>query len=435
MHRCMKFPLRHLALFVTESCNLACEYCYAAGREGRHIDPSLAQAALEYALGPGNASPSVTITFWGGEPLLQFDAIVRLVRSAETLARDHGKSVHFVLPTNVTLLEEAHIAFFLDHRVGISLSLDGGERAQALRPTARGASSFPIILDKLELIARRYGKYLPPVRMTVSPATVADFVKNVRFFLDRGFDRIYFAPVVEAIWTPEALDLLEAGQIALLDVWVDLLRQGRRLGFHTWDRALTALRLQRLGARPADPPVPCGAGTSMLAVDIYGNFYPCHRFVFYDKPAQTMALGTVSEGGPDPEKQALYASLKRSDFASSSTTCAACALAPRCQEMCPAINYALQGDVTRVDQRLCRLAEIEARIVDRIDRLASRVPELEAYVEALEARAMARIRGAEPLHWYHRADEADVDALASRAAQVLSRLRGSHTRRLEGHDG
>ncbi len=423
----MRIPLRHLALFVTESCNLACPYCYAARREGRHIDPSLAEHALALALGPDNPAPTVTVTFWGGEPLLRYDLIVDLVRFAEKAARGAGKQVRFSLPTNTTLLEEAHLTFFQAHRVALSLSLDGGPRAQALRMTTRGASSFDLVLEKLDLIAHRYERRLPPVRMTVSPETVPGFVENVMFFLDRGFDRLFFAPVVEAAWSDETFGAFEAGQSALVDLWVAALRQGRRVGFHTWDRAVARSRLRRKGILSGDMSVPCRAGSTMLAVDIHGDIYPCHRFVFYDKAARAMSLGNVADGGPDQEKRAFYAGMTRATFASSTVACRDCPLSSRCFQACPALNYALRGELETVDDRLCKLAAIEARIADKIETVSRSVPELAAYLERLEARA---ISSRDPSSfWYHQVDEADVERLARKAEELLARLGRNAIRR------
>ncbi len=430
----MNLPVRHLALYVTEACNLACAYCFASQRAGRHTDPGVAERALRLVLGPANAAPTVTVTFWGGEPLLQFDAIVHLVDLAEQVARKNGKRVRFALPTNTTLLHEDHIAFFQAHRVALSLSLDGDAAAQALRPSASGKSTVPVVTEKVALIARRYTRR-PPVRMTVSPQNVEAFEHNARFFLEQGFDRLYFAPAVEAEWSDAAFAAFSRGQAGLVTWWVRALESGRAVGFDSWDRALAAAMLQEKGLLPRDLRLPCGAGASMLAVDIHGRFFPCHRFVFYDPDGRLSCLGHVDQGLPGSDTRTAYAQMTRSRFRTRSVACQACPRATQCMQFCPALNLKLTGDLFLVDERLCRFARIEAEIVEEIRERAATSKALAAYLDRLEARA---IRGKPPAEgtptWYTGLEEQDVDRIAGRAATLLDHLRARRRKASPGHE-
>jgi uncharacterized protein len=193
--------LQQLGLFVTESCNLACAYCFAANMERHFIDPQLGKRAIDFLFDETNEAKDLSLTFWGGEPLLAFDLVRDLIIYAQEKAAITDKKLHIAIPTNVTLLTEEMIDFFQERDVQISLSLDGDEAAQSLRKMHSGKSTFPVIVEKLDLIRKRYTKQLPGVRMTICPDTVGDFYHNVRFFIDRGFRSVYFAPVVEADWT------------------------------------------------------------------------------------------------------------------------------------------------------------------------------------------------------------------------------------------
>ena len=150
-------PLGHLALFVTERCNLACEYCFAANMEGRDIDEGLARRAIGLLVGPGNPARRVGLSFWGGEPLVRFELVERLVRHARDEAARHGKKLRLSLPTNVTLLEDRMLDLFDAHDVALSLSCDGDEHAQGLRGTRGGGSTFARVAGWLERLGQRYG--------------------------------------------------------------------------------------------------------------------------------------------------------------------------------------------------------------------------------------------------------------------------------------
>ena len=417
--------VRQLGLFITESCNLACPYCFAANMEGRFMPAQLARRALELVLGPDNSAMQVGVTFWGGEPLLRFELLQELVLHARQQAQRHGKRLLLALPTNVTLLTDEVVNFLQQHEVRLSLSLDGGAAAQGLRRTHGGQSSYEVVLQKLELVARRYPDRLPPVRMTITPQTAGELYHNVRFFLDRGFGQVYFAPVAEAAWGRAELEQLAAGQLRLAELWLERLEAGQALpSFPAWDKVLARRELVRRGQLPAGGRgVSCGAGSAMLAVDIHGDIYPCHRFVFYDKQRRGLRLGHVDQGLPEREHCAAVARVDSARLGTDEQRCAACHEAERCFNVCPALNYALGGEVHRVDRRLCRLMALDHDVADQIERRALGTPAYERYME----QRLLRTYGPSGLSatmaaLFERLDQDDEQRLAQRAEQIMARI-------------
>jgi uncharacterized protein len=422
-------PLRQLGLFVTESCNLACPYCFAANMERRFVDEGLARAAIDLLLSEDNEAEQVGLTLWGGEPLLAFELIRRLVPYARSRADALGKQLGVAIPTNVTLLTGEMVDWLRQHDVRLSLSLDGAEAAQARRLTAGGRSSWPVVQEKLRLIHERYGDRLPGVRMTVSPQTAGDFHTNVRFFLDQGFRQVYFAPVVEAPWSEAELAAYEAGQLQLAERWLDeILSTGRRVCFNSWDKALAWRELRRRAdgqlEQPEERNIICGAGTAMLAVDIDGRIFPCHRFVFYDKERRAEALGTVAGGLPSAERIRPYQRLDPARLGTAERLCARCEHAARCFNTCPALNYALTGAIDGVHERQCQLALVEERVVDAIEARAGDDEHFRRYVEEFLMKVYSGPGGlsASVTALFTRLEEADPDELADRAAAILEGL-------------
>ncbi len=415
--------VRHLALYLTESCNLACSYCFAANMERQPIDEGLARDALDRLLfSPSNPAKEVSVTFWGGEPLLAFDLLRSLVLYAERRAKETGRTVRFGTPTNLTLLTETMLDFLVDHQVGISLSLDGGERAQGLRPLRGGKSSFPLVVDKLDLLKRRLGKRLPGVRMTVTPETAGDLVQNVSFFLDRGFRSVYFAAVAEAAWSPQDLALYEQQQRQLALSWIESLRTGRRWLSTSWNKSLARRELRRRGAYGGEQAVMCGAGTTMLAVDIYGDVFPCHRFAFYDKAARSHALGNVRDlSAVSPAVPQLVIDPARIRAPSEDPGCPTHGNAY--QQICPALNCALCGDLHRVHPRLGALAAVEERVLDSIE---AQVCDESAFRDFVENVLLPSYRWGElsssTIMLLTRVSATSADTLADKADAILRKL-------------
>ena len=79
------------------------------------------------------------IEFQGGEPLLNFPLLQRVVKGRRNACSLFGKHVEFVVTTNLALLDDNMLAFFKAHDVYVSTSLDG----PAFIHNARSADTGP----------------------------------------------------------------------------------------------------------------------------------------------------------------------------------------------------------------------------------------------------------------------------------------------------
>lgn len=79
------------------------------------------------------------IGFYGGEPLLAFSLIRKIVEYAETVFL--GKEIKFFITTNATLLTEEISKFLLDHNFRVTFSIDGPKKVHdqnRIFPDGRG---------------------------------------------------------------------------------------------------------------------------------------------------------------------------------------------------------------------------------------------------------------------------------------------------------
>lgn len=157
--------LQHLILEVTQNCNLRCKYCtysdYYLQRRGytrKTMVPDTALRSIDYFLGHVKDTALPCVSFYGGEPLLNFELIRRCVEHALEVRR--GAPLRFQLTTNGTVMSPEILDFFASHAVSILISLDGPpECHDSNRLTRTGRPTASRIMNNLAWIKRTNGAY------------------------------------------------------------------------------------------------------------------------------------------------------------------------------------------------------------------------------------------------------------------------------------
>src|SRR5881409_3446637 len=102
------FPLQTLVLNLTNQCNLSCQYCYEFGADKvatpngkpKFMDFETAKASVDFLLDQSAGRRGVHITFFGGETLMNFALLQKVVMYARDRAAGQGRSIDFSLTTN-----------------------------------------------------------------------------------------------------------------------------------------------------------------------------------------------------------------------------------------------------------------------------------------------------------------------------------------------
>src|SRR5262249_30435071 len=135
---------------VSQRCNLTCPYCYVNkglfDYEEKPIPRMKAATADDIVDKIHSNFPNFETYgyhFYGGEPLMNFDAIRRIVAAAEAKARAGNTKVDYHITTNGTLLSR-EVADFMDaHRFTVYFSIDGDQaNHDELRKYINGKGSY-----------------------------------------------------------------------------------------------------------------------------------------------------------------------------------------------------------------------------------------------------------------------------------------------------
>jgi uncharacterized protein len=155
LRACSESQILQLILNVTESCNMRCRYCaysshypYKRTHTTRQMTWETAKAALDFFFVHNGAVERPAISFYGGEPLINFKLIQQCVDYAN--ARGDGKRVRYSLTTNGTLLNEKIIRFLAEHDVSLLVSLNGPQEINdRFRVSMRERGTYECVVRNL----------------------------------------------------------------------------------------------------------------------------------------------------------------------------------------------------------------------------------------------------------------------------------------------
>ena len=157
--------IQQLVLEVTEKCNFRCKYCiyneeYIGDRnfENIEMDISTAKRAIEFLFERG--AETVAVTFYGGEPLINFPVIKESVQYALKLALKYNKKVNFNMTSNMTLMTYDIAKFIADTPdFFVLVSLDGPENIHNnARVYRNGKGTFADTMKGLKILNDAFEK-------------------------------------------------------------------------------------------------------------------------------------------------------------------------------------------------------------------------------------------------------------------------------------
>lgn len=271
-------------LIPTLRCNFTCKYCYAyrspEDAEQKDMTPELIDQSIDFVF--KSPSPVYGIEFSGGEPLLRFDLMKRAILRAEELAEKHNKKVGFSVVTNGTYIDDEKITFFLEHKVGICLSLDGPkELHDSHRRITRGdKQSYDLVVEKINLLKERRVNGINAIPV-ITKDSLELWKEIVDEYVKHGFSVLRFKYVSYFGFASSTWDTMSYEADAFLDAWknvINYMLELNKKGIVIAEN-LASIILQKLitgiNTNYAEMSIPCGAVIGQVVYDYDGSIYTC----------------------------------------------------------------------------------------------------------------------------------------------------------------
>lgn len=355
--------IKALCLHVAHTCNLSCEYCFAAqgnfnGERGL-MPLETAKRAIDFLIENSGSRRNLEVDFFGGEPLTNWDVVKETVKYARSIEKDNNKNFRFTLTTNGVAIDDDVIDFANREMDNVVLSLDGRkETHDRFRKTINGQGSYDMVVPKFKKMVEARGEKDYYMRGTFTHNNV-DFTEDIFHMADLGFSKLSMEPVVCAPGDPFALteedlpEILNQYEILAKEM-LKREKEGNDFTFYHYMLDLTGgpCIYKRISG--------CGSGTEYFAVTPWGDLYPCHQFVGGEK----YKMGDIWRGVTD---SSLLADFKMCNVYSRKE-CDDCWARLYCSGGCAANAYHATGSIKGVYDYGCKLFKkrIECAIMMKV---------------------------------------------------------------------
>ncbi|CAG1001606.1 Anaerobic sulfatase-maturating enzyme [Methanosarcinales archaeon] len=276
-------PVAFMELILTEGCNLECSYCFENEMiKHKKMTEKVARAAIDLLFDYSQNETKLSITHFGGEPLLNFPMVQFVTEYAEDKARLTGKSVDFNMTSNGILLNESMAEYLDEHKINVLLSIDGCESTHDRhRLDKKGRGTFSRVMKSMRILKRTQPWI--GTKMTVMPDNVASLFEDILGLYSMGVNQFMIGHATGVEWSKEKRETY-GRELRKIAKWY---RKERRRD----------LRIAELDAEDKGSSFfGCRAGRNSISVSVDGEISSCSKVLSLNNRQLLAKLGDVEYG-------------------------------------------------------------------------------------------------------------------------------------------
>jgi uncharacterized protein len=331
--------MKKYTLLTTLACNLRCTYCYI-GKRNISITLPIAEQIIEFIYRHTPDEEKIDLGFFGGEPLLEFETMQRIVEMVESHFKYDPERIALSITTNGTIFSPEIASFLNRHRMVFCVSCDGPSHVQnhfRVFPDGRGSSAV------VEETIRQARETLPVVLVNAvfHPLDFTSLPETIRYFSALGLRQIYLNPDFSAPWTAPVAAAMPKIYQEIGELYAEYYLRGDPHFISLIDSKIAVIL--RGGYKSSEK---CQMGVRELAFGPDGHIYRCERLVG-SGGMNEHCIGHIEKdfrpGGAN------CVGIK----ASATRECRECTLRDYCMNWCGCSNYFATGSYDRTGPFLC----------------------------------------------------------------------------------
>jgi len=261
---------------LTESCSLNCDYCFTHScHEKKVLDQSIFKKSIEEWC-CNSIHNSLELTWWGGEPYIEFETMKELTKYCKEIATKYNKSIAFGATTNGVQASDEMLKWIRDNNIATLISLDGIKEAHDKhRKFPNGVGSWDVIYKNIQKFKDTKTSF--SIRASISVDTLPYLFESFKFYINEL--KVYafaFSPVHEDDWNDKAFEILEEQLDKIIDYAIKIKKEKDiSVDLYHINQNVKALLKPK---KKDDFFNPCGAGNTFFGMAVDGTIWPCHRF-------------------------------------------------------------------------------------------------------------------------------------------------------------
>lgn len=339
---------------VTLRCDHTCAYCQVSRQteDRTHFDMDSRHADLAVDMVFRSPSSALKIEFQGGEPLLNFELIRRVVLRAEARNQEQQRDLSFVIASNLHPLTDDILAFCAEHRVTFSTSLDGPEELHDSRRVLPRKSSYQAAIEGIRRVREALGAEGVAALMTTSPGSLPQARAIVDEYVRQGFHSIFLrslSPYGFAVKTSLVRRYSVDDWVRFYIEGLDHILEWNRRGYPMREEYAAVLLHKMFGLRGngyIDLQSPAGLGIAGIVYNYDGAIYASDEGrMLAEMGDHTFRLGHLDEDSFESVMtRAQLVAMLEDTMLEGVPMCSDCAFLPYCGAD-PVFHRATQGDL------------------------------------------------------------------------------------------
>lgn len=334
---------------VSKNCNFSCIYCQA-GNLNQNNNYKMSKETAKKAVDVALQSPNnyLAFEFQGGEPLTNFDVIKYIVEYSKSVCGN--KKIEYNLVSNLTLLTDEMIEFFVRNNVSICTSIDGNKDLQNINRPYINKDSYCETVKQIKKLQEKNIKV--NAIETTTKYSLKKYKEIVDEYINLGLESIFVRPLTKLGKADNNWKNVGYGSEEFIYFYkeiLDYIIQKNKQGFFLSEGHSNIFLRKILLNEPVnymELRSPCGGAIGQLAYYYDGNIYTCDEGrMLAEMGDDSFKLGNVYEN--------TYKDLMQSDCTKTMCIsscieclpyCNSCAYMPYCGT-CPVINLAQDNNI------------------------------------------------------------------------------------------
>lgn len=272
-----EFKPNCLVLNVSGKCNLSCRYCFSQDINGFKFKSMTQQECLDavsFMIKNNPAEKNFTVSFFGGEPLMERSTVMAVVPAIISAYPD--KSFFFSITTNGTIMDESFASFIKEYNISVLVSFDGPKDLVALNRPHKDAriDTYTQIMRCADILKQKNIPFDFRATVVASDCRLMDIVElfeslKVPYYLVPCFSSGNSNSGQFSDWNEKILDDFIREYRKVLSLFISKISRKETVFCHSFYSRI------KLAATQFISRYSCGVGSNLFSVTHGGNMFSC----------------------------------------------------------------------------------------------------------------------------------------------------------------